>query len=80
MSIHGWAAPAVGEVLERATDVARQLETSRDLAPPLTSLWLFRYARGELNQSDEISNEIFRIARELDDPELTYQNKHQFRL
>jgi class 3 adenylate cyclase/tetratricopeptide (TPR) repeat protein len=76
MSIHGWAAPAVGEVLERATDVARQLEASRDLAPPLTSLWLFRYARGELNQSDEISNEIFRIARELDDPELTLQAHH----
>jgi predicted ATPase len=31
MSIHGWAAPVVGEVLERATSVARQLETSRDL-------------------------------------------------
>jgi len=35
MSIHGWAAPAVGEVLERATNVARQLEASRDLASPL---------------------------------------------
>jgi class 3 adenylate cyclase/tetratricopeptide (TPR) repeat protein len=76
MSIHGWAAPAVGEVLERATNVARQLEASRDLAPPLTSLWLFRYARGELNQSDEISDEIFRIARKLDDPELTLQAHH----
>jgi predicted ATPase len=76
MSIHGWAAPAVGEVLERATNVARQLEASRDLAPPLTSLWLFRYARGELNQSDEISSELFRIARKLDDPELTLQAHH----
>ena len=76
MSIHGWAAAAVGEVLERATNVARQLEASRDLASPLTSLWLFRYARGELNQSDEISDELFRIARKLDDPELTLQAHH----
>ena len=76
MSIHGWAAPAVGEVLERATNVARQLEVSRDLAPPLTSLWLFRYARGELNKSDEISDELFRIARKLDDPELILQAHH----
>jgi class 3 adenylate cyclase/tetratricopeptide (TPR) repeat protein len=76
MSIHGWAAPAVGEVLERATSVARQLEASRDLAAPLTSLWLFRYARGELDQSDEISDEIFRIAQKLDDPELTLQAHH----
>jgi class 3 adenylate cyclase/tetratricopeptide (TPR) repeat protein len=76
MSIHGWAAPEVGEVLERATTVARQLEASRDLAPPLTSLWLFRYARGELSQSDEISGELFRIARKLDDSELTLQAHH----
>ena len=76
MSIHGWAATSVGEVLERATNVARQLEASRDLAPPLTSLWLFRYARGELNQSDEISHELFRIARKLEDPELTLQAHH----
>jgi class 3 adenylate cyclase len=76
MSIHGWAAPSVGEVLERATNVARQLEASRDLAPPLTSLWLFRYARGELNQSDEISDELFRIAGKLEDPELTLQAHH----
>ncbi|MGC2080637.1 MAG: adenylate/guanylate cyclase domain-containing protein [Xanthobacteraceae bacterium] len=76
MSIHGWAAPAVGEALERATNVARQLEASRDLASPLTSLWLFRYARGELNRSDEISDELFRIARKLDDPEVTLQAHH----
>jgi len=76
MSIHGWAAPAVGEVLERATGVARQLEASRDLASPLTSLWLFRYARGELDQSGEISDELFRIARKLNDPELTLQAHH----
>jgi len=76
MSIHGWAAPAVGEVLERATNVARQLEASRDLAAPLTSFWLFRYARGELDQSDAISDEIFRIARKLNDPELTLQAHH----
>ena len=76
MSIQGWAAPAVGEVLERATNVARQLEASRDLAAPLTSLWLFRYARGELDQSDEISHELFRIARKLNDGEVTLQAHH----
>src|SRR6516164_2436484 len=76
MSIHGWAAPVVGEVLERATNVARQLEASRDLAPPLTSLWLFRYARGELSQADEISEEIFRVAGELNDSEIALQAHH----
>ena len=32
MTIEGWAVLAVGEVLERATNVARQLEGSRELA------------------------------------------------
>ena len=76
MTIQGWAAPAVGEVLERATNVARQLDASRDLAAPLTSLWLFRYARGELDQSDKISHELFRIARKLSDTEVTLQAHH----
>jgi predicted ATPase/class 3 adenylate cyclase len=76
MSIQGWAAEAVGEVLERATNVARQLEASRDLAAPLTSLWLFRYARGELDRADEMSEEIFRIAHELNDSEVALQAHH----
>jgi predicted ATPase/class 3 adenylate cyclase len=76
MSVHGWAAPEVGEILERATNVAQQLETSRDLAAPLTSLWLFRFTRGEFDRADQISEEIFRIARELNDPEIALQAHH----
>jgi adenylate cyclase len=62
--------------LERATIVAKQLETSRDLAAPLTSLWLFRFTRGELDRADQISEEIFRIASELNDPEIALQAHH----
>jgi class 3 adenylate cyclase/predicted ATPase len=76
MSVHGWAAPEVGKVLERATNVAKQLETSRDLAAPLTSLWLFRFTRGELDRADEISEEIFRVAGELNDSEIALQAHH----
>ena len=77
MSIHGGAAPAVGEVLERATDVAiQQRSIALILDSFLTSLRPFRYARGELNQSDAISDEIFRIARKLNDPELSLQAHH----
>jgi class 3 adenylate cyclase/predicted ATPase/tRNA A37 threonylcarbamoyladenosine biosynthesis protein TsaE len=76
MSVRGWAAPEVGEILERATNVAQQFETSRDLAAPLTSLWLFRFTRGELDRAEQISVEIFRIARELKDPEIALQAHH----
>ena len=45
MSVHGWSAPEVGAVFERAEELARQLESSVDLAPPLAGLWLFHTAR-----------------------------------
>jgi predicted ATPase len=76
LSVHGWTAPQVEEVFERATNVAQQLETSRDLAAPLTGLWIFRFTRGELDQAEQISEQIFRIADELNDPEITLQAHH----
>jgi class 3 adenylate cyclase/predicted ATPase len=76
LSVHGWTAPQVEEVFERATNVAQQLETSRDLAAPLTGLWIFRITRGELDQADQISEQIFRIADELNDPEIALQAHH----
>ena len=46
MIVHGWSAPEVGDAFERAVDLAREVESSADLAPPLAGLWLFRTARG----------------------------------
>src|SRR5262249_2463013 len=76
MSVHGWAAPEVGEILERASNVAQQLESSRDLAAPLIGLWLFRFTRGEFERADQICDEMFRIARELNDSEIALQAHH----
>jgi predicted ATPase len=76
MSVHGWSAPEVGVVFERAEDLARQLESSVDLAPPLTGLWLFHTARGHFSRADEIANELFNVARSLDDPDVLLQAHH----
>jgi predicted ATPase len=76
MSVHGWSAPEVGVVFERAEDLARQLESSVDLAPPLTGLWLFHTARGQFSRSNEITNELFNVARTLDDPDILLQAHH----
>jgi hypothetical protein len=38
MSIYGWSAPAVGDAVERAAAVGRQLESSADLAPSIANL------------------------------------------
>jgi predicted ATPase len=76
MTIHGWSAPEVGAAFERAEYLARELESSVDLAPPLAGLWLFHTARGQFSRSDEITNELFNVARRLDNPDILLQAHH----
>ena len=76
MSVHGWSAPEVGVVFERAEDLARQLENFVDLAPPLAGLWSFHIARGQFSRAHEITNELFNVARTLDDPDILLQAHH----
>jgi predicted ATPase len=66
----------VGIAFERAVDLARQLESSADLAPPLAGLWLFRISCGQFSRAEEITNELFKIARALDDPDILLQAHH----
>ena len=76
MIVHGWSAPEVGDAFERAVDLAREVESSADLAPPLAGLWLFRTARGQFSRAEDITNELFKIARALDDPDILLQAHH----
>jgi predicted ATPase len=76
MSVQGWPAPEVGAVFERAGEVARGLERSAALTPPLVGLWLFHVARGQFERAEAISGELFEIARDLDDPDVLLQAHH----
>jgi predicted ATPase len=76
MNVHGWSAPEVGVVFPRAEDLARQLESSIDLAPPLAGLWSFHLARGQFSRADEMTNELFNVAGTLDDPDILLQAHH----
>ena len=76
MTIHGWTAPDVGIVFERAERLARELERSKDLAPPLAGLWLYHAARGQFSRADEITQELFKVAEALGDPEILLQAHH----
>ena len=76
MSVHGWSAPEVGETIERAGEVGRRLDSSAALAPSIAGLWLFNIARGRLDKGEENSDHLFRISRELDDPEILLQAYH----
>jgi predicted ATPase len=76
MSVHGWAAAEVGEVVERAADVGRRLESSQELVPSIANLWIFHYANGRLDAAEKISEDLLRIARELNSPEVLLQAHH----
>jgi predicted ATPase len=76
MAVYGWSAPEVGEVVERAAEVGRRIESSPDIAPAIANLWIFNIARGRIDRCDEISGDLFRMARELDDPEILLQAHH----
>ena len=76
MNVHGRAAAEVGAVFERAGEVARQLESSVDLAPPLAGLWLFHLNRGQFARAEEIVDELFNVARNLDNRDILLQAHH----
>jgi predicted ATPase len=76
MGVHGWSAPDVGVVFERAEDLARRLESSVDLASPLAGLYLFHIGPGRFSRANEIANELFNVARTLDDPDILLQAHH----
>src|SRR5215831_1547818 len=76
LSVYGWSAPEVGDAFERAEDLARQLASSVDLAPPLAGLWLFHMARGRFSRADDIANELFNVARIHDDSDILLQAHH----
>jgi tetratricopeptide (TPR) repeat protein len=76
LSAHGWTAPEVGVAFERAEHLARELESSTDLAPPLAGLWLFHTARGRFSRAEEITKELFNVAHTLHDPDILLQAHH----
>jgi class 3 adenylate cyclase/predicted ATPase len=76
MNVHGRSAPEVGDAVERAAEVGRRLESSADLAPTMANLWRLNLGRGRIDRADEISADLFRIAREVGDPEIMLQAHH----
>jgi class 3 adenylate cyclase/tetratricopeptide (TPR) repeat protein len=76
MNVHGWAAAEVGEVVERAADVGRRLESSQELAPSIANLWVFQFTNGRLDAAEKISDDLLRIGRELNNSDVLLQGHH----
>src|SRR5262249_34375503 len=76
MNVYGWSAPEVGAAVQRAAEIARRLGNSAEVAPSIANLWIFHANRGQFDRADEISANLFAIARECDDPEILLQAHH----
>lgn len=76
MNVHGRSAPEVGDAVERAAEIGRRLESSADLAPTIANLARLNLGWGRIDRAEEISADLFKIARELDDPEIMLQAHH----
>jgi class 3 adenylate cyclase/tetratricopeptide (TPR) repeat protein len=76
MGVHGWAAAEVGEVVERASELGRQLDSSEEIAPSIANLWIFHYSNGRLDAAEKVSHDLLRIAHDLDSPEVLLQAHH----
>ena len=76
MNLQGWSSAEVGETVERAAAVGRKLPSSRELAPAVANLWIFHTASGRMDRAEEISADLFRIARETGDDEVLLQAHH----
>ena len=76
MSVYGWAAQEAGEIVERAAEIGRRLDSSPEIAPAVANLWIFNVGRGRIDRAEEISADLFRMARTLDDNEILLQANH----
>jgi predicted ATPase len=76
MNVQGWTAPEVERIYDRVLQLARAIDSSADSVAALVGLWLFHHARGEFGKARESIQELFRVARALNDPNLLLQAHH----
>jgi class 3 adenylate cyclase/tetratricopeptide (TPR) repeat protein len=61
----GYAAPEVERTHARAFALCRQVAESPQLFPVLVGLWIFHFLRAELHAAREVTEQVFRLARNL---------------
>jgi predicted ATPase len=66
----GYAAPEVERVYTRARELYQQVGDSAQLFPVLWGLWAFYFVREELRKAHELGEQLFTLARSIQDPAL----------
>ncbi len=69
----GYADPNVQQVYERGARLAMELGTATALLPPLRGLTSYYQVRGPLARAHDLSAQVLRIARIVDDPAMICQ-------
>lgn len=75
MVLPNWS-PEVKRIYDRAREVAREHERSRDLFVVLWGNWLVAYAWGQRPLAQQFVQELYRLADELKDPGYRLQTQH----
>jgi predicted ATPase len=69
----GYAAPAAEPAYSRARELCPREPDAAPLFPVLWGLWLFHKVRSELPRAREMAEQLFALARRLNDPDLALQ-------
>ena len=75
MVLPNWS-PEVKRIYDRAREVAREHERSKDLFVVLWGNWLVAYAWGQRPLAQQFVQELYRLADELKDPGYRLQAQH----
>jgi predicted ATPase/class 3 adenylate cyclase len=75
MVLPNWS-PEVKRIYDRAREVARNHERSKDLFVVLWGNWLVAYAWGQRQLAQQFVQELYRLADELKDPGYRLQTQH----
>jgi predicted ATPase len=76
IATHGFASPEVEHAFRRARELCEQTGDKTQVLPVLCGLTHYHSMRAEHQKARELAEEIFRIAREAQDPELLIEAHH----
>jgi class 3 adenylate cyclase/predicted ATPase len=68
IAVHGYAAPEVGPILQRARDLCQRLDDSPRLFGIMLGMWEWRIVRGDLRLCVDLAAEGMALAERLNDP------------
>jgi predicted ATPase len=73
MALKGYADPDVAQAYTRARALCQHVEDTPQLFPVLWGLWVFYFARGEIQTGHELAEQLLTLAHRINDPGLSLE-------